>query len=208
MAKQMHVGEQVSELCQEIRSAVESHWVFTAISDYMDKPQNIETRDRFWFVYPVLVNNAFDSMVVSTFNLLDTKDEVLTLNTVASALASAQADPDVVKLLRQVHEHHQALRKAIFRVRNNGVAHLNSKKTSRVHLVEAGLTEPEVRSFMQDLVLVSDAIRSLCAWEVGPPNRRVEAEAAQLFHLAGGMSQHLRSGGTALPLDKLHKRMP
>lgn len=208
MAKQMHVGEQVSELCQEIRSAVESHWVFTAITGYMDKPQNVETRDRFWFVYPVLVNNAFYSMVVSAFNLLDTKADVLTLSTVASTLERDDADPEVVKLLRDVYAHHQDLRKAIFRVRNNGVAHLNSKKTSRVHLVEAGLTEPEVRSFMQDLVLVSDAIRSLCAWEVGPPNRQVEAEAAQLFHLAGGMSQHLRSGGVALPLDKLHTRMP
>lgn len=208
MAKKMHVADQVSEICQEIRSAVESYWVFTGISEYADNPLNLKVKDRFWAIYIVLVNNAFDCMIVSVFNLLDRSGRGLTLASIAASLEGEGVDVSVIRQLRQVYTHHEVLWKAICHVRNNGVAHLNDKKSSSSHLSQAMLGTKEIRSFLQDAILAFDALEPYCSWKVGPPNRLVESQASQIFHLAGSMSEQLIDECARNAVDKLHEKMP
>lgn len=208
MGKEMSVGDQAFELCQEIRSAVESFWAFTAISEYMDRPQGLLARDRFMEIYLLLVNNSFDAMVVAIFNLLDRSGRVMTLKTFAAALERAGEPEEIIQHIRGVYDHHEILWKAICRVRNNGVAHLNSIQPSRSHMLEASLGVREIRSFLQDAILVFDSAAPYCTLEVGPPSRKVESQASQLFHLATAMSEHLLSAESTNSLDKLHNQMP
>ncbi|WP_369040020.1 AbiU2 domain-containing protein [Stenotrophomonas maltophilia] len=205
MAKKMDAADQVSEICQEIRSAVESYWVFTGISEYVDNPQNLKAKDRFWAIYIVLVNNAFDCMIVSVFNLLDRSSRGLTLASIAASLESEGADGSVVRQLRQVYAHHEVLWKAICHVRNNGVAHLNDKRSTSSNLSLAMLGTKEIRSFLQDAILIFDALEGYCSWKVSPPSRAVESQAAQIFHLASSMSDQLISESTEDAVEKVNK---
>jgi len=186
MSDNLVLRMQAKELCQEIRTAVESFWIFDANGTYSCRPLGPDEKREFSYFSSALASMAFDSQVVKIFNLLDdsnSKDH-LSLKSFANALDEAGGHAELVDDLRNVCAKHLVLKKSIKRVRNNGVGHLNSRMSSSDHLDEASWGTRETRCFLQDCIYLFDRIGAICDHVIGPPDRRVQYELEQMFHLA------------------------
>jgi hypothetical protein len=186
MKVKIDVVKQSQEICSEIRLAVESFWIMDVNADYQSTPLRKGDSREFAAFSATLSSMSFDCLVIKIFNLLDhsKKPDVLSLKSFAEALSNHGGHDKVVQSIERIRERNKVLKRAIERVRNNGVGHMSLSGSSADHLLEARLGTKEMREFLQDLICLFSMVSPICNDLIAPPDRKVQHELRLMLHLA------------------------
>jgi len=207
MKAKIDVVKQAQEICSEIRLAVESFWIMDANADYQSMPLRKGDSLKYAQFSAALSSMSFDCLVIKTFNLLDhsKKPDLLSLKSFAETLSNLGVHDEVVQSIERIRERNKLLKRAIDRVRNNGVGHMSLSGSSADHLLEARLGTKEMREFLQDLICLFSLVAPICNELIAPPQRKVQHELRLMFHLA---SDFRRSAVSFRDLPGIHDLAP
>lgn len=195
MSRRIDVVQQAQEICSEIRLAVESFWIMDVNADYQAMPLRGGDRLEFADFSAALSSMSFDCLVIKVCNLLDhsNKRDVLSLKSFAQALSERRGHEKIVQSIERIRERNDALKRAIDRVRNNGVGHMSLSGSSADHLMDARLGIKEMREFLQDLICLFSLVAPICGELIAPPDRKVQHELRLMFHLAADFRRSIVS---------------